>query len=338
VGESIARKKILIIVQPAYGDSIMLKSILDNVIAGSYEIDVLTKEKFKDIFSTVQSLSNVICGDFPIWYNKHFCIASSVSGWYKARMQKYDIVLDYIGDFRDRYIGYFCGGKKFITVERADGHPFNNLIRRGLGCLADEKIFIPGDVVNIYDQIKFVFEQIGFNFRENSRISKGRCEIIGLHPFASQECRKWSFENWRFLIKKLLEYGKKIILFGAPNERKVLEEQFGMYGKRVELFTGSLQEFMNKLTELDLLIGLDSFSIHAAYAAGVRNIMINGANDYRMWQTPLTTVVHAHEGSCKYWPCYNKPKCNGKYECINSIIVEDVIEKVMELANVETVS
>ena len=56
------------------------------------------------------------------------------------------------------------------------------------------------------------------------------------------------------------------------------------------------------------------------------NIMICGANDYRMWQTPLTKVVALKENCCLHWSCYNKPKCGGRYSCIESISVDDVLE------------
>lgn len=336
MGESVERKKLLIIGQPAYGDSIILKSLLKNVQNNEWEIDILTKGKFRDLFLGSGSASNIICCDFPIWYNKRFSIVDAIQGWGELRKKEYDVVLDYIGDFRNRYIGYFCGAKKFVTVEREEGHPFNNLIRRGLGFLADEKIVIPADIVNIYDQIKFVFERVGLRFKDCDKTAKQfNKNIVGVHPFASQECRLWERDKWRSLIEKLDDGYRKIYVFGAPHERNILEKQLGnLVSENVEIFTGSLIQFMEKLKELDLLIGLDSFSVHAAYAAGVPNIMICGANDYRMWQTPLTKVVAPKEDCCPYWPCYNKPKCNGEYGCIDSISVDDVLITAREMKKV----
>lgn len=326
MGESIIRKKILVVSQPAYGDSVILRSILNKISADYWEIDVLTKETFRDIFLNVKSVSHVLCCDFPIWYNKNFCVVKAIHSWRKLCQTNYDVVLDYIGDFRHRYIGFFCGGKKFVTVERENGHPFNNLIRQGLGFLSGERIIIPNSLVNIYDQIKFVLEQVGLTFTSENKRKCRKYTMIGIHPSASQKCKIWEYDKWKTLIRELLNCGTKICIFGAPQEREILEKHFGdLFSENVEIFTGTLMQFMGKLRIVDVLIGLDSFSVHAAYAVGVPNIMICGANDYRMWQTPLTKVVVPKKDCCQYWPCYNKPNCGGRYDCIKDISVEDVL-------------
>lgn len=103
--------------------------------------------------------------------------------------------------------------------------------------------------------------------------------------------------------------------------------------KRVLLHAGNLDEFFVKLSFTKLLIGLDSFSVHAGYALNVPVIILNGANDYRIFRPPGANVI-ANENVCAYYPCYNKPKCLGsksEYICINSIGIEDVMAAINNL-------
>ena len=159
---------------------------------------------------------------------------------------------------------------------------------------------------------------------------------IGIHPMASQKTRFWEYENWSKLIDKLIDENQniKISLFCSPDEFKEVSREFGLLRDKIEIIAISLSDFLNKLKAIDLFIGLDSFSIHSAYVMGVKKIiMLNGANDARVWAPPSAHIIEA-SNSCPYHPCYNKPRCIGtnyEYNCMKAIKVEDVLERIYKL-------
>lgn len=323
-------KKVLIISQRNFGDAVILSSVLNQFNTSNFIIDVLCKKEFGSIFKKNKNIKNIITVNFPIASYKGFNILKFIAILYKIRNEEYNIVIDIIGDFRERLIGYFCNSKKFISVEREESNSFNRLLRRGLKSLPDKNLLIKSEMVNIYSQIDYVFSAIGFIKKENQRKNKSKNNIIGIHPFASQDCKMWDWSKWIEVINYFLSYNKKVFLFCAPIEKDMLVKKLGNLTnhKNIKIVSSTIDNFFINLEKVDLLIGLDSFSIHAAYSKNVPNIMLCGANDYNLWKTPLTKVISKGNKVCEYWPCYNKPKCNGNYTCMNKIIVNDVVDFV----------
>ena len=115
-----------------------------------------------------------------------------------------------------------------------------------------------------------------------------------------------------------------------------MENVFTEVSDKIEIVAENIEVFLKRLEEVKLFIGLDSFSIHAAYYKNVpEKIMLNSANNAQIWAPPNTKVVEIG-CECKYRPCYNRPKCkNTPFEnsCINAIQVQDVIEAIESIGN-----
>ncbi len=135
---------------------------------------------------------------------------------------------------------------------------------------------------------------------------------FGFQPYATQECRLWPWEFWCTLAREASRHGVQVRIFCAPTERAATEKRLaaalGILG--VELRAGPLQWFFEQLTQLTALVALDSFGIHAARTMGVPSVMINGANDPRLWRPPGTRVL-LNGGNCPKFPCYCQPVCGG---------------------------
>lgn len=129
----------------------------------------------------------------------------------------------------------------------------------------------------------------------------------------SLRCKSWEFEKWCLLCEKLHNLGFTVWIFCAPDEREFIQRKFNRILTRegIAIKADPFGVFFDTLSKVDLLIGLDSFSVHAAHACKVPGIMLSGSNDYRIWQPPNYRVVHKM-GSCNHYPCYNKPKCEAK--------------------------
>ena len=318
--------KVLIIAARNFGDAVILNLFVTKLgqAKPQMSIDVITKKQFGIIFQNNKYIHKLIFVKFPIASFKSLNFIPLLREA-KKRYGEYDLAIDVIGDFRERAALYLFGAKRILSVDREVGHPFNKLIRRGLKFLV-EPIPITCAVLNYYSQLDEIFKYIGCYKEASVNQRTNNIKTIGIHPFASQECRMWEWDKWRELIIQLQDEGYLIKIFCAPNEKNVLVKEFQSEIVNIQIISGNISTFFKELANVDYLIGLDSFAVHAAYSLGIPNIMLNGANDYRLWQNPLCDVILGkHE--CKSWPCYNVPH-DCEYECIKAISVQDVIDTI----------
>ena len=93
------------------------------------------------------------------------------------------------------------------------------------------------------------------------------------------------FNCWRLLINKLLCDGFEVWIFCLDIERSVAESYFNntVFGGMISIKSGDLSNFLLDLRKVGLLIGLDSFSVHAAHAAGKPSIALCRGERYQFW-------------------------------------------------------
>jgi len=335
-------KKILLLQCRNFGDALIGTGLLNSLgkSFSEYKIDVFTRPQFREIFYYNPFVNNIYYADFPVGTQKKFTLSTGMDFMkelIRLRKSKYSMCINNTGDFRENIIGWLIKPEENIAPLWEETHPFTNLVRVGGLSYLDKSVKISKSIINIYEINEYIAVSLGCNVLEKPGIyikdSIPRDERrIGIHPTASMKCKLWPWENWKFLILGLRELKFQVLIFASPHERKFLEEIFKdlLDNKNVLIQSGTLQEFFLNLSSLKLLIGLDSFSIHAAYAMNIPSIMLNGGNDYRIWKTPGTYVLSGGD-RCDFYPCYNKPVCRGKdfeYVCIRSIDVEDVLKRV----------
>jgi heptosyltransferase III len=145
----------------------------------------------------------------------------------------------------------------------------------------------------------------------------------------------WQYSSWVEVIASLT-LNERILVFCTSFEKNMVQNAFEDVSDKIEIITEDIMGFLNKLNEVNLFIGLDSFSIHAAYFAQVPHlILLNGANESKIWAPPHAHVISG-SSRCSFHPCYNHPRCLGKdfeYICMNAILPSEVIKKVKELNN-----
>lgn len=329
--------KILMISARNFGDSVILVELIQN-LKDDFEIDVFTRSEFISIFSELNNISKIYTANFPMGTMKNFNFYEALnllSVCNKLKEKKYDFVVNNIGDFRENFIGWFINAKENVSVKWNKEHPFRNLIWKGFDFLVDRYVEIPVNLLNIYDIQKFIASSItkSQNTFENKLAKKEKRDKIkiAIHPMASQKTRFWEYSNWIEIIKEFGREENKIIIFCAPNELEELKIVFHEVKIYIEIIAKSIDLFLDTLKSVNIFIGLDSFSIHAAYMMNVPNlIMLNGANDARVWAPPGANVLSGGQ-NCEFFPCYNKPKCLEKefeYICMKTIMPDEVIEAI----------
>lgn len=329
MSDSMKVSKTLFLEARNFGDA-----IIKNTLIGQYgaehpdeQIDIWAKRQFADIFLGNTHIHKFYASGFPIAGLKSWNIIQLIKKIWALRKEKYDIAIDTVGDFRERLLLWLVHPKRIVSIEREKGHPFNQLIRRGLSFLV-ESVEVSADKVNYYDQTAYLLYVLGGQIEYNKTkliLKKKSTRVVGIHPFASQKCKMWSWDRWNALVIYLLKEGYQVRFFCSPKERSALEEHIN-FQENVSVTAKGVKDFFLELQQIDLLICLDSFAVHAAYSVSVPSIMLNGANNFYLWKTPATEVV-VGDFFCKYWPCYNKPKCKD-FRCMNAIQVLDVMKEI----------
>ncbi|SHF61040.1 glycosyltransferase family 9 protein [Vibrio gazogenes] len=332
--------KILIISARNFGDSVIITHLIENINTDNLYIDVLTRKEFIPIFRHCKCIHKIYTENFPMGTSKKFNIINAISLLKRIlnlRKYNYDMVFNNIGDFRENFLGWSIGSKENISVKWYESHPVNSIIRSGFHIFVDKYIEIPKNILNIYQVQKYIKFKLfgGSDSTENIIQSMDYSfNIIAIHPYASQRSKFWEYENWIQLIEQFGTEERKVIVFCSPSERDELDCAFSSVKKKIFIVAKGIDEFLETLKCVTVFIGLDSFSIHAAYMMNVPNlIMLNGANDSRVWAPPMVEVFGGGS-NCEHYPCYNKPKCIGKeyeYICMRSIKTDDIVKKIREM-------
>ncbi len=326
------KSKVLIISARNFGDAIIAASLAENIGAGElYDVSVLTKSEYETIFARKRNIKKCYYTSLPIAGNKKYNIFDFINCCIQVRREQMDIGIDISGDFRERAILKLMGVKRIISLERQEHHPYNNLIRKGLASIC-ETISIPENVVNIYESIDYIYRKLNISPEENKGTRK-KGKIVGIHPFASQACRMWPLSRWDIIIDYLISNNYDVKIFCTDKEKKDIINNV-INHEKCHIISGDLNNFFSNLEKCSLLLCLDSFAYHAAYSIGVPSIMLNGANDYRIWKTRNSKVILNEKNECRYWPCYNVPKCFD-YECIRNIKAQQIMTAISEFTNGE---
>ena len=177
---------------------------------------------------------------------------------------------------------------------------------------------------------------------------RGAAELIGVQPGTSPTMRwkQWPIERYREVIELLLRDhpGSRVILFGSPNEREMIQSLAAGLGPRVVVAAGktSVKQVAALIERCDMLICNDSGLMHVAVAAGTPVVAIYGPTDIRR-TAPLGArhSVIRHELPCS--PCFRLEgddqihRCS-HHDCLMSITPDEVFREAERKLKVSAVS
>jgi len=329
------------------GDAVFHADFVRALTAAGYaeRVIVWTFAQAAFLFEDIAGCEIVI-SDFPMGATiRDFArggFVSFLSAVRRIRSERPTETLELVADVRERWACRLLGAPLDLAPAFAPGHPFRRHSRMGR-FRPSSFVTIPADVTSLYDSYDLVLaallgpDRASFARRPAWPLpfhceGTDRPRRIGIHPFASQACKLWPQAHWLALLDGLRARvpGVRIVLFGAPSDRAGLEQLDRQAGARSEIVTGSLREFRERLRDVDLLVGLDSFSVHLANSQGVPAMVLVGPNDPRLFTPPGARAVTS-EGHCLHQPCGGKPKCLGtsfEYACMRTITSAQVLDKI----------
>src|ERR1035438_8118503 len=311
-------------------------------------VDILGHPGLREIFASMCSVRNFIEIDLPVFGHHRRTIRSAsvaLQTIRAIRRRNYDLCINLIGDVRENTTGLFTGATWNIAPIWSPGNLFkqkmtDRFARRVTNC----GIEIPGQFESYYQSLRYFGRQLGLSdgdwrFSPVSGSQQGNSDLsmrrIGLAPGASHPSKQWPVQKWKDLMRALHRQGYKLAIFGSPRECSTLHDDFRteIADLGVEVISERIFGFLSALAGIDLLIGMDSLSAHAAFAVGIPSVVLNGPSDPRIMTPPGSAPVSAGH-LCKAFPCNYSYPCRKKaaeYICCRGIEVEDVLRALRVL-------
>lgn len=154
--------------------------------------------------------------------------------------------------------------------------------------------------------------------------------IICIHPSATKDYKQWNIAGFTGLADRLLADGARVILVGAGESERIRIANMlgGMHYTPLNLHGRlSILQLTYLFQHAQLFIGNDSGPMHLATAAGARVIALFGPTELLRWRprSPRAFVVKGLE-PCS--PACRPEACLHAYRCLNSITVEQIMERI----------
>jgi heptosyltransferase-3 len=223
-------------------------------------------------------------------------IAATMQLMLKVRRERFDIVIDFIGNPRSAQITFLSGAKMRIGRKvglrslaynrRVPRSPekMNTVLKRinHLTALGIESTYRPPRLHLSEQDKKFASDYIGSLGGDDTR------PIIFLAPNSPRPARRWKAESFMAAGKQLVEeYGARVLLAWGPGEEEYTEHiRAGIGGDAEMIPLTNLTEMAAIISHADLMISNCSGTKHIANAVGVRTIAVYGPTDPLVWNDP----------------------------------------------------
>lgn len=181
-----------------------------------------------------------------------------------------------------------------------------------------------------------VFREMGFTFElsHELRPASGKREGVGFAPFAQHRGKMLPLEKSYELVR-ILAKRHKIYFFGGGKQETETLEKWASEIPNTESLSGklSLIEELNKISELELMISMDSANMHLASLVGTKCISIWGQTHpfagFLGFGQSEDNVVQVKDLSCRPCSVFGDKECyRGDWACLEELNIQKIVEKI----------
>ena len=274
-------KHILVIRLSAMGDVAMAVPVI-RALAKQHpnlKITVLTKELYKPFFRDIPKVS-VFSAQVK---QAHKGVLGLNKLAKQLKKQNIDAVADLHNVLRTNILKFFLSGYPFIQINKG---------RKEKKALTTGKAF--KQLKTTHQRYADVFELLGFpvdlsnpSFPEKAKLStklqnniqgnEPKMKTIGIAPFAAHKGKMYPLHLMEQVIETLSKDYKILLFGGGTHETKILDGMEASY-QNVNNIAGktSLDEQLDIVSNLDLMLSMDSANAHIAAMLGIKVITIWG--------------------------------------------------------------
>jgi len=304
------------------------------------KITVITKAFFKPFFEDLKNVK-VYTADLK---GKHKGVLGLLKLSKELRTLEFNAVADLHNVLRSKILKFFFLGKKVVQLNKGR---------------AEKKALISGEV---FQQLKTthqryadVFEALGFsidlsnpNFPEPKVLSdklyqflpKKKVKTIGIAPFAAHQSKMYPLGKMEKIIDGLSKEHNIILFGGGKKEIKILNQFESKYENVVSIAGKlSLNEELDIISNLDVMLSMDSGNAHLAAMLGKKVITIWGVTHpfagFAPFNQPKDYALLVDRMQYPLIPTsvYGNKFPEGYEDAAGNITVASVIDKVNTVAD-----
>ena len=335
-----SNKHILVIRLSAMGDVAMFVPVLRAILAQNthIKITVLSQPFFAPFFKEIPNVSFIAIDK----KNKHKGFLGLIAlAKQLVRLKPYAIA-DIHNVLRTNIL---------VRIARLYGVPFKQIDKgraekRAL-TQAKNKTFI--QLKTTHERYATVFRALGCKvdlstgiFPEKQVLNtplvpKTNQPKIGIAPFAAHKGKQYPIQLMERVISEL-STTHQVILFGSKSEAPILEKIENKYKNCISIAAKtSFEEELQLISNLDIMVAMDSGNAHLAAMYGVKVITIWGVTHPFAGFAPFNQLeTNNIIPNLKKYPLiptsiYGNKYPEGYLECFETILPETIIKKVKEL-------
>jgi len=341
-------KHILVIRLSAMGDVAMTVPVLRALVLQHKEvkITVVSRPFFKPFFD---GISNV--DFFSVDLNKrHKGFLGLLKLYSDLKKLEIDAVADLHNVLRSKVVRtlFALSGNKVAFTDKGRAE------KKALTSLTN-KVFKP--VKPMMERHVETFEKLGFsidlkhpNFPPKAVLSDEMLKItgnknqnwLGIAPFAQYQSKVYPLDLMQKVIDKLATNNSiKIFLFGGGSEEIQKLNQLQNNHLNVIVLAGKLKfnEELEVISNLDVMLSMDSGNSHIAAMLGVKVLTLWGATHpfagFSPFNQPLENCLVSDREKYPFLPTsiYGNKKVDGYEDVMRSISVESIVKKINLILN-----
>lgn len=181
-----------------------------------------------------------------------------------------------------------------------------------------------------------VFREMGFKVELSNRLRPNSSPKsgIGFAPFAQHKGKMLPLEK-SYELARVLAQKHQLYFFGGGKKETETLDQWEKEIPNTKSLAGklSLTEELTKISELELMISMDSANMHLASLMGVKCVSIWGATHpyagFLGFGQSEDDVVQVKDLSCRPCSVFGDKECyRGDWACLEELNIQKIIEKI----------
>ena len=228
-----------------------------------------------------------------------------------------------INKFRNTLVVNKARKEKKLLIRGIKSEPLKSMHRRYAETFKALNIKINIDDFSYYKKIKITNQNYPFSLSD---------KLIGIAPFARHQCKEYSMSNILNFINSL-DKSWQILFFGAPGneEQKIIKLCDNKINRHVISSNCNLEQQMAIMSNLDVMISMDSANGHIASLFGTDVITIWGATHPNTGYGPLNQPKENSIFPDLPVTIYGSDCPSNYIEAINTIPYEKILDRLNKI-------
>jgi heptosyltransferase-1 len=335
-------RRILLVRLSAIGDIVFASPLVSSLrrVYPDAHIAWLVQPECRALLAHHPDLDEVI--DWPVWNwralwreKRMGALASEIRAFRRTlRNRRFDLAVDLQGLLKSGILTRLSGARRRIGLGSREGSQW----------LMTDRIPRGGNPERIGSEYLFLAESLGLpagdfamavhtgqvdqRFAEAliEREDLGRRYAV-ICPFTTRPQKHWFEDRWAELASRMrANLSLSVVLLGGPADVEAAARIRAMAGDALLDLTGktSLLQAAAMIERSALLVAVDTGLGHMGIAFRRPSLLLFGSTcPYRNTARNNARVLY-HSLECS--PCKRKPTCNGAFDCMRAISVDEVIE------------